>query len=130
MSSSNKKLDNITDKPGILPYASNIGAPKIEPNNLNRWKENKSENLNKYFNERYEEVKDNYLKLIKEYELNKLVYNAKFEFIPIIGKIYYLYESKPQNFLSLIDPNQWNQNFIGAFKLVSENRWKKIEYKK
>ena len=128
MSISKNNLDNIADNPGLLPYASNVGAPKIEPNNLNKWKKYKSENLNKYFNEKYEEVKDSYLKLIKEYELNKLIYNAKFEFIPIIGKIYYLYEGKSENFLSLINPKQWNKTFIGAFKLVSENRWKRIQF--
>ena len=128
MSTSKKNLDNIADNPGLLPYASNVGAPKIEPHNINKWKKYKSENLNKYFNEKYEEVKDSYLKLIKEYELNKLIYNAKFEFIPIIGKIYYLYEGKSQNFLSLINPNQWNKTFIGAFKLVSEDRWKRIQF--
>ena len=128
MKSKNKnKIDNIADNPGLLPYASNIGAPKIEPNNINKWKDEKSINLNHYFDEKYEEIKENYLDLIKEYELNKLIYNSKFEFKPVVGKTYYLYEGNPQNFLSLINSNSWSKKFLGAFKLVSNYRWKKIK---
>jgi len=29
-------------------------------------------------------------------------------------------------FLSLIEPNQWNQKFIASFKLDSNNKWIKI----
>ena len=67
------------------------------------------------------------LDLIKEYELNKLIYNSKFEFKPVVGKTYYLYEGNPQNFLSLINSNSWSKKFLGAFKLVSNYRWKKIK---
>tara|TARA_B100000941_G_scaffold275161_1_gene236831 strand:+ start:157 stop:537 length:381 start_codon:yes stop_codon:yes gene_type:complete len=123
---SSKKNDNIAKNPNMLPYASNIGAPKIELNDISKWKEERSGALNNYFNEKYDELRESYLSLMKEYESNKLIYNAKFEFVPVIGKTYYLYESDPQNFLSLIDPNSWDKKYLGSFKLISENRWKKI----
>ena len=123
---SSKKNDNIAENPNMLPYASNIGAPKIELDDISKWKEERSVALNNYFKEKYDELKDSYLSLMKEYESNKLIYNAKFEFVPVIGKTYYLYESDPQNFLSLIDPNSWDKKYLGSFKLISENRWKKI----
>jgi len=30
----NKKPDNVSDNPGILPYGSNVGAPAIKLENL------------------------------------------------------------------------------------------------
>ena len=29
-----KKPDNVADKPNILPYGTNVGAPAIKPNDV------------------------------------------------------------------------------------------------
>ena len=33
-----KKPDNVADSPSLLPYASNVGAPAIRPENTDDWK--------------------------------------------------------------------------------------------
>ena len=82
----------------MLPYASNIGAPKIELNDISKWKEERSGALNNYFNEKYDELKESYLSLMKEYESNKLIYNAKLDFIflQISLSQLFLQASKPE----------------------------------
>lgn len=35
---SKKKPDQVADNPGLLPYASNVGAPAIKQNDFTTWK--------------------------------------------------------------------------------------------
>ena len=116
-------------KPNLLPYGSNVGAPSIKPTDISSWKDEKVITTNHYFSSRYDEIKKDYLKLMEEYEWNTLVYNSEFRFKPIMGKVYFLYQKDDGKlFLSLIEPNEWDKIFIGAFKLISDNRWEKTDY--
>ena len=124
---SKKKPDQVADNPGLLPYGSNVGAPAIQPNDIATWKLEKVSKTNNYFSARYEEIKEEYKKLIKRYEWNMLVYESDFRFEPVKGKIYFLYQKDDGKlFLSLIEPELWNQIFVGAFKLDSEDKWEKV----
>ena len=123
------KDDNVAKKPNLLPYGSNVGAPSIKPTDISSWKEQKVVTTNHYFSSRFDEIKKDYLKLMEEYEWNTLVYNAEFRFKPVMGKVYFLYQKDDGKlFLSLIEPNEWDKIFIGAFKLISDNRWEKINH--
>jgi hypothetical protein len=122
-----KKPDQVADNPGLLPYGSNIGAPAIKPDDIATWKVEKVVKTNNYFSTRYEEIKEEYRKLIEQYEWNKLVYESDFRFEPIKGRVYFLYQKQQGKlFLSLIEPELWNEIFIGAFKLDSEDKWIKV----
>jgi hypothetical protein len=115
----------------LLPYATNVGAPVIIPDNISTWKNEKILKTNHYFNKKYDEIKEQYNKLIEEFEWNQMVYSANYNFQPIIGEKYYLYRgNNGETFLSLIKPTEWNREFIGEFELDSDNKWKKIEYGK
>ena len=122
-----EKPDNVADNPGILPYGSNVGAPAIKQTDVDTWKTEKVIKTNHYFKTRYNEIREEYKKLIKTYEWNKLVYESDFKFEPIKGKTYYLYQRKQGLFLSLIAPEYWNQIFVGAFKLDSNDKWDKVD---
>ena len=125
------KDDNVAKKPNLLPYGSNVGAPSIKPTDISSWKDEKVVTTNHYFSSRYDEIKKDYLKLMEEYEWNTLVYNAEFRFKPVMGKVYFLYQKDDGKlFLSLIEPNEWDKIFIGAFKLISDNRWEKTDYER
>lgn len=87
-----KKPDQVADNPGLLPYASNVGAPVIKPDDVVGWKIGQTVKTNNYFSARYEEIKEEYRKLIELYEWNKLVYQSSYSFIPIKGETYYLYQ--------------------------------------
>ena len=122
------KPDNVSDNPGLLPYGSNVGAPAIQVTNIENWKEPRVLNVNKQFEDRFEQLKKEYQKLIDEYKWNDLVYKSKFSFEPVIGKIYHLYYANDGKiFLSLISPNEWKREHIGSFKYNHDNKWEKIE---
>ena len=123
-----KKPDNVSDTPGILPYASNVGAPAIQIEDVAGWKQSNALKVNKQFQTKFEELKESYQKLIEEFKWNDLVYSAKYSFEPIIGELYYLYyKHNGDIFLSLIEPQQWKFEFIGSFKLDSTYKWIKID---
>ena len=78
----------------------------------------------------------NLLQVDKEYKLNEMVYNAQYRFSPVIGEVYHLYQrGDGSSFLSMIDPKQWQTvddryrkdfDFVGSFKLTSNNKWEKL----
>jgi hypothetical protein len=128
-----KYPDNIVwdDKEGFnaskLPYASNVGAPAIKIDDNGGWKNRQVTKVNHQIKTRFEELKEEYDKLVDEFNWNQLIYNSKYYFLPIIGQTYHLYLNKEEKpFLSLIGPNEWNQKFIGSFKLDSTEKWIKV----
>ena len=123
-----KKPDNISDNPGILPYGSNVGAPAITSVDISSWKLPRVNSVNQQFQSSFDQLKQEYQKLIEEYKWNDLVYSAKFTFEPVINQCYYLYSRiDGELFLSLIEPNLWKQNYIGEFKYNHDNKWIKID---
>ena len=110
-----------------LTYGSNVGAPAIKLEDVGGWKQMQANTVNKHFRSKYEELKEEFQKLIDEVNWNELVYSSDYSFIPVIGETYHLYMRKNDTtFLSLIDPNSWNQNYIGSFKLDSTQKWIKV----
>jgi hypothetical protein len=114
----------------LLPYATNVGAPSIKIDDVVSWKSRGISNVNKEFESKFNELKIQYIELMKEYEWNELVYNAKFSFEPVIGEIYHLYKGDDGiDFLSLISPQEWNKEHIGTFKLNSNKKWVILSHK-
>ena len=108
----------------LLPYATSVGAPVIKVDNLVSWKSSSIHKVNKEFELKFVELKTQYENLMREYEWNELVYNAKFSFEPVIGEIYHLYLGNDGfPFLSLIAPQEWNKEHLGTFKLNSDKKW-------
>jgi len=125
-----ERPDNIvfSDEKGynasLLPYSTNVGAPAIKIDDLVSWKSRGITNVNKEFENKFNELKNQYDALMEEYEWNELVYAAKFSFEPVIGEIYHLYRGEDGvNFLSLIGPNEWNKEHIGTLKINSDKKW-------
>ena len=129
-----KKPDNVvfntvTKKydAALKPYATSIGAPVITTTDTMAWKNRSINKVNHKVKSKYLELKAEYEKMIQEFEYNKLIFEAKFSFEPIIGEIYHLYERKNgESFLSLIAPEQCKFNTLGSFYLSAEQIWEKV----
>ncbi len=112
----------------LLSYPTNVGAPVIHIDNLVSWKSRGISNVNKQFENKFNELKVQYENLMKEFENNELVYNANFSFEPVIGETYHLYRSDDgSNFLSLISPAEWDKEHLGTYQLNSDKKWIIIE---
>ena len=110
-----------------LTYGSNVGAPAIKLEDVKGWKANQANEVNKQFKTKYEELKEEFQKLVDEVNWNELVYSSQYSFIPSIGEIYHLYVREDDStFLSLISPEQWNKKYVGSFRLDSTQKWIKV----
>ena len=128
-----KKPDNIvySEKDGynasLLPYTTNVGAPAIQTEDVDLWKQRGVNKVNKQLETKFNELKEEYQRLVDEFRWNELVYTAKFSFEPVIGETYHLYVGNDGNvFLSLISPTEWDREHIGSFRLDSQQKWIKI----
>ena len=80
-----------------------------------------------YFETQLKELQNKYQQIKEEYEWTELIYNASYRFKPDIGSTYHLYrKNENTNFLSLIEPENWQAKYLGSFKLLSYGKWIKI----
>ncbi|WP_405291916.1 DUF2452 domain-containing protein [Algibacter sp. Ld11] len=111
----------------IKPYATSVGAPVITPTDNIAWKNRSITKVNHKVETRYLELKAEYEKMIEEFENNKLIFNAKFTFEPVIGEVYHLYQRENgESFLSIIAPEECSFNALGSFYLNADQTWDKI----
>jgi hypothetical protein len=110
-----------------LTYGSNHGAPAIKIEDVGGWKQMQANVANKQFKTKYEELKEEFQKLIDEVNWNELVYSSHYSFIPVMNETYHLYvKNDDTTFLSLISPEEWGQKYVGSFKLDSTQKWIKV----
>ena len=118
------KPDMFSENKAIMPYGDSVAAPKIDLPNTNAWVAQQSVDVNNYLSTKFIELKEEYAKLIALYKWNELVSKSEFSFIPIKGHTYYLYQREDERlFLSLIEPEHWDQLFVGEVILDSDNKW-------
>lgn len=129
-----KKPDNVvfnteTQKydAALKPYATSVGAPVITTTDTIAWKNRSINKINHKVAAKYMKLKDEYEKMMQQFEYNNLIFAAKFSFEPIIGQVYHLYKrNENENFLSIISPNECNFNPLGSFYLTVDQIWEKI----
>ena len=98
-----KKPDNVTDFAAILPYPTNVGAPAFTVPDVLQHKAERGVTATHFFETKFDELKDEYFKLVKLAEDTQLVYTATYNFIPVVGRTYSLYDNAGKIFLSIIN---------------------------
>ena len=126
-----KYPDNIVfnyDKKQFDAFSKEYPTSSSSPNfNLELIDKNLPHDCQKYFKTQLEELQANYIKIQEEYHWTELIYKADYNFRPDIGSTYYLYERKgSNNFLSIIEPENWGAKHLGSFTLLSYGKWRKI----
>ena len=82
----------------MIPYATSASSPVIKPLNTATWRNDGVDRVNKQFKSKFDELRKEYEEMMEQFTYNDLVYNAKFNFEPIIGEIYHLYNNKNQEY--------------------------------
>ena len=103
------------------PYPTSLSSPNFEKPTIRKI----STSAITILKTKFKEINNEYEELLANVKFNELVYNAKYNFKPIPGQEYYLYRKNNYNFLSIIKPHEWNQEFIGSFTLMSNDLWQK-----
>lgn len=116
-------LGQTSPRGNFLPYpASRLGA-KIVPQDLTSFKSRGVSRIERVLQQELVELREKYLEVIDAFNWNKLIYEAKFGFEPVIGERYHLYEVEGKHHLSMIEPESWHQRWIGSFRLNADGRW-------
>lgn len=127
-------MENFTDerddlsKPNLLPYGIVPSAPAIQLPNVDLFKKNKSQTVKHHFESKFQELKKQYEDMLQEIHINDMIYAARYNFVPIVGKTYHLYQSGQEHILSMIEPEKWNKyTFVGSFRLASTDIWERVD---
>jgi hypothetical protein len=107
-------------------YPTELGSQPFKPDEIELFKIDKTSKLKHHYVSKFEELKSEYIKMMEEIEMNERLYKAKFNFQPIVGQNYYLYDKEGGEFLSIISPEEWRFRYelIGIYQLQTDGRWK------
>lgn len=123
-----KKPDNVVDNPASMPYPTNIGAPAFTVPDVLKHKNERGVNATHYLETKFDQLKKEYFKLVDLAKDTELVYNAKYAFVPVVGKVYHLYVGYDDKlFLSIIEPDRVSWESKGSFKFTADNTWERME---
>lgn len=109
----------------ILPYSSSLNGPIIKVPNVDAFKKKGVDKVSKLFQAELFDLQSKIKTFVTTVSDTELIYNSEIKFEPIVGETYYLYEGENKNFLSLIEPSQWNKKYLGAFRLNGDYKWER-----
>ncbi len=125
--STQSHIDKVNLQPMVIPYPTHVGAPKIEPQDLTSFKKHGLNKVDRVVKKRFDEIVKEAETLQNSILLQQEVYSSKYNFEPIIGEIYHLYEnSDGSKTLSLIGPTEWSKSFLYSVILNSDMTWTKL----
>lgn len=129
--------DNITENPGTLTYAHNVGSAIVKPIDKGRVKGRAVSAMHEQTNTQLAQIQRQ-VELLAEQarqikariEVSEKIYAAEIGFEPLIGHIYHLYDKTDESLvLAMVGPNEWGKkgqpfnSFIATVKLLSDHTW-------
>ena len=123
-----KKPDMVADNKGTMPYGDNVAAPAITLPDLKDYRDVKVKEAQNKLKTRYQELEEEFKKLVETAADNELIYKANISFNPKVGEVYHLYRKEDMTtWVSLVAPYQWgpdyNFEFLGSFRLATDSVW-------
>jgi hypothetical protein len=121
-------LDGQTqERANFLAYPTSRLAPRIVPQDLTNFKSRGISRVERELQQELIELREKYLRVIDDFNWNKLIYEAQYRFEPVIGDTYHLYAVGDDYHLSMIGPDEWHQRWVGSFRLNADARWEVIK---
>lgn len=116
-------------RPGrFLPYPVSTLSASILPSDLSSFRSRGAAGVERHFRRQMAELRNQYVALIDQFNWNKLVYEARFGFEPLIGETYHLYEMSDGFTLSMIEPARWpGKKWVASLVLASGGHWEPVE---
>ncbi len=116
-------IEEAASRRGFLPYPASRLSPVIHPPDMNQFKSRGLTQVQRELFQQLEEMRRSYERVIDAFNWNKVVYESRFQFEPVIGDTYHLYRDDRGFFLSMIEPHSWGKKFVGSFRLGPDCRW-------
>lgn len=110
----------------LLPYSSSLSGPVIEVPNIDAFKKKGVDKVSQQFQAELDDLQKKIKSFVSFAADTQKVYSARFKFEPIVGETYHLYQGKKEDFLSLIEPDQWTKKCLGTFRLSGDYKWERL----
>jgi len=118
---------NLTSsKNALLPYGTSSNMPAIELPDNDMFLSQRGSLARNYFENKIDQLNAEYKRLVELANLNELIYNASYNFTPRVGVEYHLYRINGKVILSLIEPERWDQEFLGSYVFTADSVWKPL----
>lgn len=126
-----KKPDRVADNKSTMPYGDSVSAPAITQVDTDAtYKLPKTKEATHKLQSRYEELQEEFRKLVETSEDTQRMYNASISFVPIVGQVYHLYKREDSSeWVSMVAPEQFNGyyfEFIGSYRLATDSVWIRV----
>lgn len=129
-----KKPDNVVFNEELqqydafkLSYPTNIGGFKFDKGKSDITRNSQSSNAHSIIRNKIIELIEEVNNVKQLYDLNEFVYNCIYNFEPKVGETYHIYRNDfGECFLSIINPNEWDKDFVMSVKLNSDYVWNRI----
>lgn len=131
-----KEREKITDLPGLIEFAHNVGSALIKPEDRGVIKGQAMSAMyaqtDQQFGQIYEQMEllmKQANELRKRVDVSERIYSCQLNFKPVIGEIYHLYQRDDgSDFLSMIAPNEWGRSrkyneLVATVKLLPDHTW-------
>lgn len=123
-----KRPDRVADNKMTMAYGDNVAAPAIKLPDTKEYHEVKIREAEGKLKARYEELQEEFKKLVETAADNELIYSADVRFKPTVGKVYHLYRRDDGGtWVSMIAPDEWGSDyvfeFLGSFRLATDSVW-------
>lgn len=135
-----KDRDKITDMPGLIEYAHNVGSAIIKPEDKGKIKgvavAAMHDQTDRQFHQIYKQMQtlvDQAKYLRKRVDVSERIYNSDIGFQPVYNTDYFLYQRKNgTDLLSMVSPEEWGRSFpferyVAHVRLLTDHTWEVIE---
>ncbi len=120
-----------TERAAFLHYPVSTMSPRIVPTDLTTFKTHGVSRVQKDAAQRLVQLREEYMRVVDEFNWNKLVYEANFGYEPVVGEVYHLYRDTEKGgaalHLSMIAPGEWDKPFIASLRLNFGGQWELVE---
>ncbi|ULQ57375.1 DUF2452 domain-containing protein [Flavihumibacter rivuli] len=134
-----RNIDIYHKQLSVLPYASSVGSVAIRPTEEGMIKHKALQAMEEQTNMQLDQIRQQIellarqaTEIRKRKELSMMIYEAKLNFQPVIGHLYYLYQKKDDSYaLSMVSPKEWGgtgpfKQFMAAVKLLADHTWAEV----
>ena len=131
-----KEKDKITDMPGLIEYAHNVGSAIIKPEDKGRIKGKSVAAMHDQTDRQFRQIHEQMQTLVeqakylkKRVQISERIYQSEMGFEPVYHKDYFLYTRKDsKDVLSMVSPDEWGrtfpfEKFVAHVRLLSDHTW-------
>lgn len=131
-----KEREKITDIPGLIAFAHNVGSALIKPEDRGMIKGQSMAAMYAQTDKQFGQIYDQMELLMQQanelrnrVEISERIYNCQLNFKPVIGETYHLYQREDgTDFLSMIAPDEWGKSrayseAVATVKLLPDHTW-------